>query len=76
MGGTWGDGGALIVAVGARAVDGRANAAVVEALAEALGVGRGSVTIVAGHRGRDKIIEVDPAPPELEAAIGRLERQS
>ena len=60
---------ALVVAVKARAVDGAANAAVVQVLANALGVRRSDVEIVSGHRGRDKIIEVDGADPELVARL-------
>lgn len=37
---------------------GRANAALVELLAEALGVRRGDVEVVAGHVGRRKTVEV------------------
>jgi uncharacterized protein (TIGR00251 family) len=39
--------------------DGRANAAVVELIASALGVERRRVTIVRGHTARDKVIEID-----------------
>lgn len=74
VGGSWGDGDALIVAVDARAVEGRANEAVIAALAAALGVRRGAITIVVGQRGRDKIVEVDPAPPGLDAMIDQLRR--
>jgi len=59
------NGPALVVAVRARAVDGAANAAAVAALAVALGVRRGDVTIVSGHRGRDKIVEVDGGDPAV-----------
>ena len=52
-------GGALIVAVAAPAVEGKANEAVRKALAEAFGVRPRDVMIVAGERGRDKVIEID-----------------
>jgi uncharacterized protein (TIGR00251 family) len=38
---------------------GRANAALVELLAEALGVPRERVTVVAGHSSRRKVVEVE-----------------
>ena len=71
VGGRWdGPGGpALLVAVAAPAVDGRANAAVVAALAEAFGVRRSRVLIVHGERGRDKLVEIGEPPPD---AAGRL----
>ena len=56
VGGRHGD--ALIVAVAARAIDGRANDAVVAALADALDVAKRDVTIVGGHTGRAKRVEV------------------
>lgn len=71
VGGRWdGPGGpALVVCVAAPAVEGKANVAVARALAEAFGVRRSRVAIVAGHRGRDKVVEVDQPPPD---AAGRL----
>lgn len=50
VGGRYGDR-ALIVAVTAPTVDGRANDAVIEALAQALDCRRGDITIVSGHTG-------------------------
>lgn len=57
VGGRWA-GDALIVAVSAPAVEGKANDAVRRALATAFGVRRRDVTIVTGERGRDKIVEI------------------
>jgi uncharacterized protein len=57
VGGRWA-GDALIVAVSAPAVAGKANEAVRRALAAAFGVRRQQVTIVTGDRGRDKIVEI------------------
>jgi uncharacterized protein len=62
------------VAVAAPAVDGKANAAVVEALATAFGVRRSRLVIVSGQRGRDKIIDLDPAPPGAAELLDRLLR--
>ena len=57
VGGRYGDD-ALIVAVTAPAVDGRANDAVVTAVAEAFGLRRGDVTIVSGHAARTKVLDL------------------
>lgn len=48
----------LIVFVRERAVDGAANEAVVRTLADHFGVPRRSVTILHGHTGRTKHVEV------------------
>jgi uncharacterized protein (TIGR00251 family) len=37
---------------------GRANDAVIRLLAEALSLPRGAVTLVSGHSGRDKVVEL------------------
>lgn len=68
-GGAYGGGGALIVAVKERAVDGKATEAALRALADALGVPRRALTLVAGATGRDKLVAVT-APPD--GLIGRL----
>jgi len=60
------------VAVRARAVEGAANAAVVAALAAALGVRRRDVEIVTGARGRDKIVAVRGDPARLSARMVEL----
>jgi uncharacterized protein len=60
----------LRVAVTAPPVDGEANAAVIEALAEAFGVCRAAITILRGERGRRKTVEV------IGADAGALERLS
>jgi uncharacterized protein (TIGR00251 family) len=49
----------LRVAVTAPPVDGAANDAVIEALAEAFGVRRAAVTIVRGERGRRKTVRIE-----------------
>jgi uncharacterized protein (TIGR00251 family) len=67
VGGRHGD--ALVVAVMAPAVEGKANEAVRKALAKAFAVRRQDVVIVAGERGRDKIIEVPDAPARLQELL-------
>jgi uncharacterized protein len=49
---------ALVVAVAERAVDGRATEAALRAVAQALGVPRRAVTLVAGAASRDKLVAV------------------
>ena len=61
--------GALVVRVTARAVDGRASAAALTAIADAFGVRRHAVTLIAGAASRRKIVEVTGADP---AALDRL----
>ncbi len=50
---------------------GRANAEVVELLADALELGRGELRVVAGHTSRDKIVELERMP--LDEAERRLD---
>jgi len=61
----------LRVAVTAPPVDGAANAAVIEALAEAFGVPRRAVDIVRGETGRRKTVRVAGGSEET---LGRLRR--
>lgn len=67
VGGSHGD--ALVVAVTAPAIEGKANEAVRKALAKAFAVRRQDVTIVTGERGRDKIIELPDAPERLQELL-------
>lgn len=64
--------GALVVAVGARAVDGAATEAALTALADALGVRRRHVHLVTGATSRDKVVEVDDDDARLEPLVARL----
>lgn len=50
--------GTLVIKVREPAEDGRANAAVIEALAEHFGVPQRAVTIIHGHGGRRKLVEI------------------
>jgi uncharacterized protein YggU (UPF0235/DUF167 family) len=61
--------GALVVRVGARAVDGQATEAALAAVAAAFGVRRRAVTLVAGATSRTKLLDVDGADP---ATLSRL----
>jgi len=61
--------GALVVRVGARAVDGKATEAALAAVAAAFGVRRRAVTLVAGASSRTKILDVEGAEP---ATLSRL----
>ena len=61
--------GALVVRVGARAVDGAATAATLQALANALGVPRRSVVLVSGATSRTKVVDV---PDACAAAVASL----
>jgi uncharacterized protein YggU (UPF0235/DUF167 family) len=63
-------GGALVVAVTAPAVDGRATEAALRALAEALGVKRRDLHLVSGATSRTKVVEidVDAVDPDLVTA--------
>lgn len=56
---------AIVVAVGAPALDGRANTATLTALASALGLVRRQLTLRSGDRGRDKLISVTNPPADL-----------
>lgn len=62
----------LVVRVHEPATDGRANDAVVRAVASALGVARGAVRITGGHGSRRKVLEVDGDDVVLSEAWERL----
>lgn len=51
--------GTVTVYVTAPPEGGRANKAVVALLADRLGVAKSSISIVRGHRGRDKLLRID-----------------
>jgi len=56
---------AIKVQVHAPPVEGAANAAVIDLLAEALRVPRRAVRIVRGASSRDKLVEIETAKPEV-----------
>ncbi len=53
------EGGALKIKLTAPPVDGAANAALIEFVAEWLGVRRGAVSIVSGGKARNKLVRVN-----------------
>ncbi len=61
--------GALVVRVSDQAVDGKATRAALAAVAEAFGVRRSAVTLVAGRSSRTKVIDVADGDP---AVLARL----
>ena len=61
--------GALIVRVGARAVDGKATQAALAAVADAFGVRRSAVRLVSGASSRTKVVDVDAVSPRVLAAL-------
>jgi uncharacterized protein YggU (UPF0235/DUF167 family) len=72
VGGSYGDAGALVVAVTERAADGRATAAALRAVAAALGVRRSAVTLLTGAASRDKVLLVSDPPADLAARLEAL----
>jgi len=69
VGGSYGD--ALVVAVQARAVDGKATEAALAALAAALNVRRRDVQLVTGSTSRTKVVEL-PGGPEVAERLASL----
>jgi len=74
VGGTWDGptGPALVVAVRAPAVEGKANEAVRKVLASALGVRPRDLAVVRGERGRDKMVEITDGPPDVARRLASL----
>jgi uncharacterized protein (TIGR00251 family) len=70
VGGRRGD--ALVVRVTRAAVDGRATAAALDALAQAVGVRRGDVRLVRGATSRDKIVAIDNPGPDVAERLAAL----
>src|SRR5687767_4173482 len=57
--------GALLVRLNAPPVDGAANAELIEVLADAIGVPRRAVSIVAGERARQKRVRIEGVTQDL-----------
>jgi uncharacterized protein YggU (UPF0235/DUF167 family) len=77
VGGAYGEGvtggtPALVVRVSEGAVEGAATAAMLAALADAFGVRKTDVRLVAGERSRTKVVEIDPAPEGAQARLADL----
>ena len=63
---------ALIVAVNEPPVDGRATTAALRALADAIKLRPGRLTLKAGAASRDKLVLVEDPPADLDARITAL----
>jgi uncharacterized protein len=63
---------ALIIAVSARAVEGQATKAVLEAVAAAFDVRRSAVALVRGATSRDKLVEIDGDETTLRPILQKL----
>ncbi|WP_410791175.1 DUF167 domain-containing protein [Kribbella sp. C-35] len=63
---------ALVVAVPARAVEGQATKAVLQAVATAFGVRRSAVTLVRGSTSRDKLVDVEGDESNIQSSLDRL----
>ena len=69
-------GAAWKVRVTAQPERGRANEAVLDLLSDTLSLPRGSVSLVSGHGGRDKIVELAGiTEAELESRLASAERK-
>jgi len=69
-------GSALAVAVTAPPEDGKANAALVALLAQALGLPKSAVRLTHGDKSRNKTIAIDGAPEELMTTLTALIEES
>lgn len=68
VGGAYGEPPALIVAVNEQPVDGKANDAVIAALAKALEVKKSDLQVVAGHTARTKLVECSDGSAQAKIA--------
>jgi len=69
----------LCIRLNAPPVDGRANAALVEFVADACGIAKSCVTLVKGHTGRDKRLRlrgVGKIPAALQTALAGADASS
>ena len=72
VGGSYGEPPALVVAVSAPPVDGRANEAVTAAVADALALRPRQVRLVSGHTARTKVLDIDVDDADRAAVAARL----
>lgn len=77
VGGQYGEGsggheGMLIVQVGARAVEGAATEAVLNAVAKAFGLRRADIDLVGGLTSRTKVLELNGEELKLSTRLGEL----
>lgn len=72
FGGTCDEAPALVVAVCAPPVDGKANEAVVDALADALDLRRRQISVISGHTARTKTISLDVDDTEVDRLQTRI----
>ena len=63
---------ALVVAVQAPALEGRATEAAVRAVAQALGIKPRTVLVKAGELSRDKLLQIIDAPADLATRVDAL----
>ena len=65
--------GVIAVRVTTAPADGKANAAVIKAIADAIGTRPSGLSLISGHTGRDKRVQVDSlTATELAVALERL----
>ncbi|MFV0463744.1 MAG: DUF167 domain-containing protein [Nostocoides sp.] len=72
VGGRWGEGDVLGVAVTARAVDGAATQAALDAIADAFSVRRRTVRLITGASARTKVVELTEPPTDAERRLEEL----
>ncbi|MGE5593524.1 MAG: DUF167 domain-containing protein [Betaproteobacteria bacterium] len=70
------DDGVLVVRVSAPPVEGLANRAVCELVADLVGVGKSSVTVERGERGRDKVVAIEGLSQErVDELLAKLKNE-
>jgi uncharacterized protein (TIGR00251 family) len=62
-------GGALKLRLAAPPAEGKANAALVEFVANRLGLPKSAIRLVGGQTSRRKILEIEAAPPDVEQRL-------
>jgi uncharacterized protein (TIGR00251 family) len=72
--GVYGD--ALKIRLAAPPVDGKANVALIEFIAQRLSLPKSAVRLVSGQTSRRKILEIEAAPPDVEQRLLLVDTQS